>query len=121
MSRKEDAYLTCLPTSRLWEAYSLEDRLLTEVKLHLIKTGWLSEQGKWCDFDGETVDRERFTIWDEDDGENNSLVFFSRLFGVVLGFLQRSGRMTHVKEMVCASSIELRSTDATDPLSDAFL
>jgi len=76
MSRKEDAYLTCLPTSRLWEAYSLEDRLLTEVKLHLIKTGWLSEQGKWCDFDGETVDRERFTIWDEDDGENNSLVFF---------------------------------------------
>jgi len=92
-----------------------------EAKHHLTETHRLSEQGKWGDFDGEEVDSVRFTVWNENDSEIQSLVFLSRLFNVVLGYLQQSGCGTPVKRMVYAGSIKPGSTRITGHLPDAFL
>jgi len=121
MPHKEDTYLTCLYVRRLWEAYSLEDSLLTQVKLHLTETHWLSEEGKWGKFGGEEVCTERFTAWDEDEDDIKSLVFFSDLFDVVLRHLRGSGHMNPVKGMVYVGSIEPESTRTADRMPDAFL
>jgi len=99
----EDIHPIYLRTSDLWDAYSLEDHLLQKVKLHLIKTHWLSGEGKWDRVSGA-----------------EPLVFFSRLFDVVR-FLLGSECTTRVEKMVCVGSLEPGSTRIAGCYPDAFL
>lgn len=100
----ENIYPIYLPASDLWHAYSLEDRLLTKVRLHLIETRWLSGEGEWDNLSG--VERS---------------AFFPRLFNVVLRFLRGSGRATPIEKMVHVSSVEPGSTKIARCHPDAFL
>ena len=100
----ENIHPIYLPASDLWHAYSLEDRLLTKVRLHLIETRWLSGEGEWDNLSG--VERS---------------AFFPRLFNVVLRFLRGSGRATPIEKMVHVSSAEPGSTKIARCHPDAFL
>jgi len=93
--REEGAHPIPLHLNDLWNAYSLEDHLLTKVKLHLFKTNWLS--GEWkLRGAGEGVDNGL----DENGSEARRVEFFSRLFNVVLKFLRETGHAGSVEGMV---------------------
>ena len=113
-------YLICLPTDHLWESYSLDCRLLTEVKSHLVETGLLSNKGEWGNAGGERLNRNHLAAWSR--GADEAFGLFSRLFNAMLGYLQQSGRSASVKEMVHAGSIEPESTEVGScRRPDAFL
>ena len=112
-------YLICLPMDRLWNAYSLNNSTLMDVKTHLVDRRWLSGTGQWGSFDGEEIEKERF----ETRGKGKELktfMFFSHLFNAVLEFLQGEHGTT-VETMVHAGAIQLKSTRATKHRPDAFL
>ena len=119
--REEEYRLISLSTDDLWRSYSLDDAILTGVKQHLIKTRWLSEQGKWDSICGEEIDRNKFAVLGEDGSEVESFAFFSHLFNTVLEYLRRRGHGAPVKRVVYAGAVRSGSTGATSHQLDAFL
>lgn len=119
--RKMVKYFICLPTDRLWELYSLNYRLLAEVKSCLDEIGWLSNEREWDNTNGEKINREHFAGWSEGVSQVKTFVFFSYLFNMVLEYHQLCGCGTSVKETIRTGFVEPGPTGTSEHSPDAFL
>jgi len=114
-------YTVCLSTDYLWDSYSPNKDVVTEVKQYLVETLWLSKDGKWNEFGGAKINEKRFATRRTDSSEDKTFKFFSRLFNTVLEYLRQSERGTPVEEMVHAGYVEPESTRFSGNRPNAFL
>ena len=116
--REEVTHLINLPTAHLWDAYSLDDRVLEEVRTRLIEEHYLTKVGAW---NRTKVKKESFLARGTGHTEVKTFAFFARLFNLVLGGLKQAGHGTVVKKMVHAGSVGPKSTRVGTHRPDAFL